>query len=177
MAASIKLREVTWGDKDMLARWDRKPHVIAATNNEHGIDWDVELAGDDPWSEWFIAEADGRPIGVMQIIDPALEETHYWGECAPNLRALDIWIGEEGDLGRGYGTVMMHLAIEACFRNPAVTAILIDPLASNTRAHRFYRRLGFVDEGERMFDEDRCLVMRLDRDTAVHIHGIDIPPS
>jgi hypothetical protein len=44
-----------------------------------------------------------------------------------------------------------------------VTAIVIDPLASNTRAHRFYRRLGFVPEGRRMFGDDDCLVHRLTR--------------
>ena len=46
---------------------------------------------------------------------------------------------------------------------------MIDPLASNTDAIRFYRRLGFVDEGERCFGDDSddvCLVMRLARDAA-----------
>ena len=43
----------------------------------------------------------------MQIIDPLAEPTHYWGEVEPNLRALDIWIGEKDALGRGYGTAMM----------------------------------------------------------------------
>jgi aminoglycoside 6'-N-acetyltransferase len=39
---------------------------------------------------------------------------------------------------------MMELAFESCYADPAVTAILVDPLASNRRAHRFYERLGFV---------------------------------
>jgi len=33
----------------------------------------------------------------------------------PNLRAVDIWIGEEGDLGRGHGTIIMRLALARCF--------------------------------------------------------------
>jgi RimJ/RimL family protein N-acetyltransferase len=74
----------------------------------------------------------GRPIGFVQIIDPAREESHYWGDCEPNLRAIDIWIGEADCLNKGYGTQMMRLAIERCFADPSVTAILIDPLASNT---------------------------------------------
>jgi aminoglycoside 6'-N-acetyltransferase len=44
-----------------------------------------------------------------------------------------------------------------------VEAIVIDPLASNTAAIRFYQRLGFVSEGRRMFDEDDCLMHRLTR--------------
>ena len=33
---------------------------------------------------------------------------------------------------------MMRLALEHCFADARVTAIIIDPLASNVRAHRFY---------------------------------------
>jgi hypothetical protein len=50
-----------------------------------------------------------------------------------------------------------------CFAEPAVTAIVIEPLASNTRAHKFYRRLGFVAEDRRTFGDDDCLVHRLTR--------------
>ncbi len=101
----------------------------------------------------------------MQIIDPALERTHYWGEdCPPNLRAMDIWIGESDCLGKGYGTEMMTTAINMAFADRLVEAILIDPLNSNTDAHRFYQRLGFRPIGRRLFDEDDdCLVHRLDR--------------
>ena len=81
----------------------------------------------------------------------------------PNLRAIDIWIGEAAYLGRGFGTRMMRWAIDFCFAEPAVEAILIDPLASNTRAIRFYQRLGFRPVGERRFGDDLCLVHRLER--------------
>ena len=109
---------------------------------------------------------DGRPIGFVQIIDPALEEDHYWGDVPPGLRALDIWIGEAADLGKGYGTEMMREACARCFAEAAVTAILIDPLASNVRAHRFYERLGFRFVERRRFGEDDCCVYRLDRPPA-----------
>ena len=44
-----------------------------------------------------------------------------------------------------------------------MTAIVIDPLASNTRAHKFYRRLGFAAEDRRMFGDDDCLVHHSNR--------------
>ena len=44
-----------------------------------------------------------------------------------------------------------------------MTAILIDPLVSNTRSHRFYQRLGFAPIERRSFGQDDCLVHRLDR--------------
>ncbi len=79
------------------------------------------------------------------------------------------WIGEEADLGKGYGTKIMQLALARCFFHPAVSAVLIDPLASNTRAHRFYERLGFQFVEGRRFGEDECLVYRFDRAQYIEI--------
>ncbi|HWQ85453.1 GNAT family N-acetyltransferase [Brevundimonas sp.] len=171
-ASSVRLRPATLDDAPVLAEWDREPHVIACSSDDPdaetafgGIDWPEELAESSPVSFYQIAEIDGRPIGVMQIIDPHLEPTRYWGEIEPNLRAMDIWIGPRDALNRGYGTQMMTRAIDAAFADPRVTAIVIDPLNSNTAAHRFYRRLGFAPVGRRMFDQDDCLVHRLERAT------------
>ena len=55
----------------------------------------------------------------------------------------------------------MSLAMDRCFADPAVTAVIIDPLASNTRAHRFYERLGFRFVERRAFGDDDCFVYRL----------------
>jgi aminoglycoside 6'-N-acetyltransferase len=160
----MKLRKATLADLPLLRHWDSKAHVIAATGADEPYDWANELPRDVPWREFLIAEIDDVPIGILQIIDPADEESHYWGEIERNLRAIDIWIGEEADLGRGYGTGMMMLALDRCFVDPAVKAVLIDPLASNVRAHRFYERLGFAVVERRTFGVDDCLVYRLMRD-------------
>jgi aminoglycoside 6'-N-acetyltransferase len=58
---------------------------------------------------------------------------------------------------------MMRLAHDLCFADPRVTAIVIDPLTSNTRAHAFYRRLGYEPVERRVFGDDECLVHRLTR--------------
>jgi aminoglycoside 6'-N-acetyltransferase len=74
---------------------------------------------------------------------------------APGLRAIDIWIGEEDYLGRGLGTEMMRMAISRCFADPSVVdGILIDPMASNDCARRFYERLGFRFVENRKFGDD-----------------------
>ena len=101
----------------------------------------------------MIAEIDSRPIEVIQIINPAQEDSHYWGnDISSNLRAIDIWIGDKNDLGKGYGTTMMQLALIRCFA---------DPLASNTRAHRLYERLGFQFVEQRQFGDEECFVYQL----------------
>jgi aminoglycoside 6'-N-acetyltransferase len=167
----LRLRAATVSDVAILDRWDRDPDVISATSDAGDadkafgdLDWAVELCAQSEVSYYLIAELDGRPIGAMQLIDPHLEPTHYWGDIVPNLRAIDIWIGDAADRGHGHGEAMMRLACRRCFADPAVTAIVIDPLASNTRALTFYARLGFAPEGRRWFGDDDCLVHRLTRD-------------
>lgn len=158
----ITLRPATLADLPILQRWDEEPHVIESDPNDDW-GWETELEKTPDWREQLMAEVDGRPIGFIQIIDPAREETHYWGDCAPDLAAIDVWIGDAADLGRGHGTEMMQLAIARCFADPRVSAILIDPLASNVRARKFYERLGFVFVEERDFGADHCAVYRLPR--------------
>lgn len=159
----VNLRPATSVDLDLLRHWDEQPHVIASDPNDDWH-WEVELASTPDWREQLIAELDGRAIGFIQIIDPAREESHYWGEIAANLRAIDIWIGEATDLGKGYGTKMMQLALARCFADSDVTAVLVDPLVSNTRVHRFYERLGFQRVERRRFGQDDCFVYRLNRE-------------
>jgi aminoglycoside 6'-N-acetyltransferase len=168
--SAVALRKATADDVRWLSIWDKDVGVIACTTDDpdatiafSGTDWAAEIAAQSDLSCYYIAEVDGHPIGAMQIIDPHLEPTHYWGEIAPNLRALDIWIGAAADRGRGYGREMMRLAHELCFADPRVTAIVIDPLASNERAHRFYERLGYRPLGRRLFGDDKCLVHELSR--------------
>ncbi len=170
--ARVVLRPATLEDIPTLERWDLEPHVIEATTDQPDavkafddlLDWREELVAQNEHTQFFIAEVEGKPIGAMQMIDPHLEPTHYWGEIEPNLRALDIWIGEKAYLGKGYGTEMMSQAINRCFEDPGVKAIVIDPLNSNKRAIQFYQKLGFRAVGRHLFnDKDDCLVHRLER--------------
>lgn len=166
----LRLRPATREDIPQLDVWDTDPDVIASTTDDpdaelafEGLEWEAEIDGQTDVYRYYIALLDERPVGAMLVIDPHLEHTHYWGEIEPGLRALDIWIGHPDDRGKGLGAAMMKLAISMCFAEPSVKAIVIDPLASNTRAHAFYQRLGFRPEGRRMFGDDDCLVHRLTR--------------
>ena len=158
----ISLRPAKLADLDLLKYWDEQPHVITSNPNDQW-DWDTELRNNSEGREQLIAEIDSRPIGFIEITDPAHDESNYWGDVEANVCAIDIWIGQEKDLGKGYGTKMMQLALAKCFADTLVTAVLVDPLASNIRAHRFYKRLGFRLLEKRWFNRDECLVFRLSR--------------
>jgi aminoglycoside 6'-N-acetyltransferase len=156
----LTFRRATPADLSVLQYWDRLSHVIASDPDDDW-EWETELPRTVSWRDQLMVEKNGQPIGFLQIIDPLEEESHYWGEVPPNLRAIDIWIGPAEYLGLGFGTRMMQWAIEQCFADPAVTEILIDPLATNTAAHRFYERLGFVFVGPRKLGDSDCFIFRL----------------
>jgi aminoglycoside 6'-N-acetyltransferase len=180
VAPQVTLRRATAADAHWFELWDDDPDVVAATSDDpaatvafSGADWSKEIAAQSDVSQYWIAELEGRPIGALQIIDPHLEPTHYWGDVPPNLRAIDIWIGAPQDRGRGRGSGMMRLALTHCFADPRVSAVIIDPLASNVRAHRFYARLGFAPVERRKFGDDDCLVHELTRQAWQRTRGHD----
>jgi aminoglycoside 6'-N-acetyltransferase len=76
---------------------------------------------------------------------------------------IDIWIGSPADRGRCPGTEMMRQALARCFDDHLATEVLIDPLASDERAVRFYECLGFEFVEARNFGDDHCLVHRFAR--------------
>lgn len=162
----IKLRPATIADLELLKYWDSKQHVIESDPADNW-NWKLELPRNLPWREQLIAELKGIPIGFVQIIDPQEEETHYWGNIGPNKKAIDIWIGEEQQLNKGYGTQIMNLVIDRCFQETTTVQVLVDPLKSNIKAQRFYNRLGFTFLEEKVLDGQTCSILHLERETIV----------
>lgn len=166
----IQFRKATLEDLPLLKQWDEDPSVIDS-DPMGAWDWESELSKDPDWREFLIAEVEKIPIGFLQIIDPQVEETHYWGDIGAGFRAIDIWIGSPAYRGRDLGTAMMKEALRRCFAPADVHTVLVDPLASNTGACRFYERLGFDFLEDRMFDDDACRVYAIARATWAQRHA------
>jgi len=161
---NIILRSATIADLPLLLDWETQPHVKAGVPEDDDWNWEYELPRNPHWREMLIAEINNQPLGFIQIINAAHEETHYWGAVPDDLMAIDIWIGPAKFLGKGYGTKMMNLAIQRCFANKKINGILIDPLETNTKVHRFYERLGFEFLEKRNLEGEDCLIYILRRD-------------
>ena len=161
-SSRVTLRTAVASDVPVLMRWDEDPDVASSGGDDDDFDWAAEVPRDVDWREILIAEADGEAVGVLMLIDAAREETHYWGDVTDaGAWAIDIWIGEERHRSRGLGRQMMEGALARCFGEHGAPVVLIDPLESNTRAIRFYERMGFGHVGPRTFGGDRCRVMRI----------------
>lgn len=159
----VRLRLATSTDVANLERWDNAEHVLAVSGDDGPWDWPTEISV--PWQEVWLCEVDDIPIGVVILLDAAAEPSHYWDteteKVSPATFAIDIWIGVQDAIGRGYGTAMMQHAIARAFDVNGAQRIVIDPLITNERAISFYRSLGFVEVGPRRFGNDDCLVLEL----------------
>jgi aminoglycoside 6'-N-acetyltransferase len=159
---SVSLRKATFHDSSVLKAWDLDDAVGASGGADDNYDWDFELPRLTSWREFLIAEVNAEPIGMVVLIDTLREERHYWADEAPtDSWAIDIWIGNEENRSRGFGTKMMRQALARCFNEHRASCVLVDPLETNVRAIAFYRRLGFREVGPRRFGEDQCLVMSM----------------
>lgn len=138
------------------------PHVRANVPDEDW-GWAEELPRQPAWRQQLIAMLGTRPVGFVQIIDAAEEETHYWGDVEPGHAAIDIWIGEADCVGRGLGTTMMHEALRRSFTAFGAHTVVIDPLVSNGAARRFYERLGFAHQDNRWIQGHHCAIYALTR--------------
>jgi aminoglycoside 6'-N-acetyltransferase len=74
------LRPARPGDAPRLRRWDEAPHVVASDPNDDW-GWETELARFPDWREQLIAELNGRPVGFVQIIDPAARTAAIGAMC------------------------------------------------------------------------------------------------
>lgn len=155
------LRLAVAADIPTLEQWDAAPHVVAVSGDDEPWDWAEEITVS--WQEVWIAEVDGRAIGVVVLLDAHAEPSDYWADVSPGTYAIDIWIGETDALHRGYGTLMMRHVLDRAFSEHDAHEILIDPLETNTDAIGFYKHLGFTQVGPRRFGTDDCLVLQMQR--------------
>jgi len=162
ISPDLTLRKATKQDLELLRYWDNQPHKKEA-DPFSDWQWETELGTEVTWREQLIAEISGRPIGFIELLHCAEDPEHYWGDVPDSWMAIDIWIGEASDIGRGYGSQMLSQALERCFTSTLIRTVVLDPISTNIRARRFYERHGFRFVEERWFDLDLCAVYRLDK--------------
>ncbi len=97
----------------------------------------------------FIVETLNKPIGFIGYYD-ASEFPDGGGYDEPEgTYGIDLFIGEEDYIGKGYGTAMLTQFIakmlneRSAFHKP-ITKIIVDPHTENTAAIALYKKLGFT---------------------------------
>lgn len=120
-------------------------------------------------SHYWLAFEDERPFAffITSEVEKPSDPLASW--CSEEGRAitLDMLIGEEDYLGKGYSVRLIQEFLNAEF--PDADQVLIDPEATNARAIHVYKKAGFVPLGEFVpsHSPNLHLMMRLDRKKTV----------
>jgi ribosomal protein S18 acetylase RimI-like enzyme len=134
---SFRIRGYDPGDLDacrrlwvQLTEWHRELYAAPGIGGDDpGAQFDEHIARVGPDHIW-IAERDGRPVGMVGMI-PSTGES----ELEPIIVASD-W------RGRGVGEALARVVIEAA-RARGDQQLIVRPVARNDRAIRFFHGFGF----------------------------------
>ena len=136
--ARVHLRRLRGGDRDRLREILAQPDVAkwwGSPNADAAVDEWLEVDAD---SVGFAIEVDGDVVGSIQ----------YAEENEPEYRhaAVDLFL-DGGHQGQGLGPDAIRALARYLFAVRGHHRLTIDPAASNERAIRAYRRVGFRPVG------------------------------
>ena len=117
----------------------------------------------------FIIYLDDKPVGYIQYCD-----LYAYKKICPNPTGvfidepqgtfcMDLFIGEEDYLNKGYGTKIVTAMINELFSRDDVTRIVIDPSPDNVRALRCYEKAGFKFLRRAHDGVNECVVLEIVR--------------
>ena len=139
------MRPIEKGDIPQFYTWFNDPEIRGLTGevlptSQEGLESYFTSMRTDPSRVWFavVLQENDRLIGETGLLRmfPAWRTTD-----------LSIIIAEKSAWGKGYGTETMHLLLDYAFGYLNFHRVSIGVVGSNTRALRFYERIGFQREG------------------------------
>ncbi len=148
---NITFKEFTLEDVPLYYEWAEREHVkniwfLDGYQPKEFILKKIEGNGIDyP----FVILDEGKPIGHIQFWDVHArdllekEEVDYFTGSPPGTFGIDLFIGEEEYLGKGYGTEILRKFTRLLFEKYQAQKIVIDPNADNIRAIKSYQKAGF----------------------------------
>ena len=100
----------------------------------------IEVCGKEEFNLCIVKKENDELMGNI-----ALKDLDYKsGTCE-----IGIFIGEEKNLGKGYGSEAIRLLTDYAFKELRMHTIMLLVLASNLRAQKSYSKCGFVEFGRR----------------------------
>jgi aminoglycoside 6'-N-acetyltransferase len=137
-------------DFSLVSLWLHKPHVKKwwpdpqETLDEIEKKYGGPIGGDDP-TDVYIAEIDGKPIGFIQSYMVSDYPEHAQSIQLDNSVGVDLFIGEEDLIGKGYGTMLLKQFIEKVIRKEYgnASSVVADPEVANKASVRAFQKAGF----------------------------------
>lgn len=142
----LEMRPSTAEDCKVFAKWEVTPRVREFFSMDSGRGYDRILEefhehSKDPSKRQFTLydTIEERPIGRIYIT--RLDEED---EVMDLTR---IYVGEDGDVGKGYGEEAMWLVMKFCFEEMGFHRLTLDHFTGNNIGANLYKKLGFKYEG------------------------------
>ncbi len=150
----LRLMEDREEDYRLMHRWCNSRHILETYSGEERSlsqireKYRKRILGEEAVTPAFIV-LDGRDIGYLQFyrIDPASYGTGTEIDMEQDSYAMDLFIGEEEELGKGIGSRIVGLTCSYLFRELCAQAVYIDPRTDNVRGIRSYLSAGFREAG------------------------------
>jgi len=143
----VSLRPLVEGDVPLLARWLFDPDVARwlqiSEDPPHlrtieAIRERFVMMRDDPFTEVWRIDADGRPIGEIELV--GIHELQRRAEMHLSIGEKDVW-------GRGHGSRAVRLVLHHAFENLRLRRVFAMADADNARVIRLFEKCGFAREG------------------------------
>jgi len=142
----------------LIRNWLRKPHIAQwwdeqTDHPEGGLtrrDLKKFINGEKSVFTHWIASLASRPFAYLMTSDPNCPECSHlfpFLEKQGQTLTVDFFIGEEDLLGKGLSHLTLRKFAESLPQ--AITALILDPEASNEKAIHIYQKAGFVTVAER----------------------------
>ena len=159
-------------DVALWEQWVVKPQVKETWFIEGYLSPDCiyeKLAGNG-YDYPYIIQVDDKPIGYIQCTDlytyrmVATELVGVFRQEDPGTYGIDLFIGEEDFLDKGYGTKIIKAFVQKILKELPAKQIVIDPEVSNKRAIRCYEKAGFKFVKIANNGIKDCYVMRFEQE-------------
>lgn len=150
-------------------QWIEKDHVkkVWFIDGYETADYVYEKILGNGYDYPFIVFLDNQPIGYIIACDLYAYRTispdpkGLFTNELPGTFCMDLFIGEENYLDKGWGTQIVRSFIEYIFQHFQCQIILIDPAISNKRAIRCYEKAGFKFVKEEFDGVTNCYIMKI----------------
>lgn len=110
----------------------------------------------------FIIQFASHEIGYIQYYNASKIGGGWWLNESPGTFGVDLMIGSEMHLGKGFGPRIIKEFIALIKeRESDVQSIIIDPAPTNDRAIKAFEKAGFTREREIETPGGRALLMRM----------------
>ena len=156
----------------MMHRWLNEPGVVRWWEGDdvswEGVVRDYGSARDDRTEHW-IASADGRDVGWVQIWamsdEPEEAASYYPLGVGATAAGIDYLIADPADRGCGLGSAMLASFVEDVVfgGHPEYDQVFAAPYAANVASWRALEKAGFRLYGEVQDKEGPCRLMVRER--------------